>query len=98
MYYIAFGTILKSLRTDKGFSQPELGRLIGASKAVISKYENSLSYPPYDTLIKIANTFNVTTDYLLGVEKKKTINIDGLTDKQVDAIMTIALEYQRLNK
>jgi len=97
MYYIEFGLILKNTRKEKGLSQSELGKLIGTSKAVISKYENALSYPSYDMLIKMACTFKVSTDYLLGVEKKKTINIDGLTNKQIDSIITIATEYQKLN-
>jgi transcriptional regulator with XRE-family HTH domain len=97
MYYIGFGEILRDIRKEKGLSQSELGKLIGTSKAVISKYENSMSYPSYDVLIRIASTFKVSTDYLLGVEKKKTINSDGLTNKQIDSIITIATEYQKLN-
>ena len=97
MYFVDFGVILRNIRIEKGLSQSELGKIIGVSKAVISKYENSLSYPAYDVLIKMANTFKVSTDYLLGVEKKKTINIDGLTSRQIDSIIAIALEYQRLN-
>jgi Predicted transcriptional regulator len=97
MYYIQFGVILKSLRQEHNLSQSQLGTLIGTSKAVISKYENALSYPSYDVLIKLASTFNVSTDYLLGVEKKKTINIDGLSNGQIDSLIIIANEYKKLH-
>ena len=97
MYYVEFGVILKMIRKEKGLSQSRLGTLVGLSKAVISKYENSISYPPYNVLIRFANVFNVSTDYLLGVEKKKTLNIEGLTNKQIDSLITIAKEYQGLN-
>lgn|GEM_PF-4218100 len=53
--------------------------------------------PSYNILIRFAKIFKVSTDYLLGVEKKKTLNIEGLTNKQVDSLITIANEYQRLN-
>lgn len=98
MYYIEFGKILKTLRKDKGLSQSQLAIMIGTSKAVISKYENAISYPPYDMLIKLAHIFKVSTDCLLGVEKKKTINIDGLTNKQIDLLISMASEYRKLNE
>ena len=97
VYYVEFGVILKETRLEKGLSQSKLGTLVGLSKAVISKYENSVSYPPYNVLIRFARVFNVSTDYLLGVEKRKTLNIEGLTNKQIDSLITIAKEYQDLN-
>jgi transcriptional regulator with XRE-family HTH domain len=97
VYYVEFGEILKATRTEKGLSQTRLGALVGLSKAVISKYENAVSYPPYNVLIRFANVFKVSTDYLLGVEKTKTLNIEGLTNKQIDSLITIANEYQKLN-
>ena len=98
MYYVKFGAILKTMRKEKGLSQSQLGAMVGTSKAVVSKYENSQSYPGYDVLIKLANTFKVSTDYLLGVERKKTIDIDGLTNKQIDSLITVAGEYRKLNE
>jgi transcriptional regulator with XRE-family HTH domain len=98
VYYVEFGEILKSTRTEKGLSQTKLGELVGLSKAVISKYENAISYPPYNVLIRFASVFKVSTDYMLGVEKTKTLNIEGLTSKQIDSLITIASEYQKLNR
>jgi transcriptional regulator with XRE-family HTH domain len=97
VYYVEFGAILKATRLEKGLSQEKLGALVGLSKALISKYENAVSYPPYNVLIRFANVFNVSTDYLLGVEKKRTLNIEGLTNKQIDSLITVAKEYQELN-
>lgn len=97
MYYVKFGAILKEIRKEKGLSQSQLGAMVGVSKAVISKYENTQSYPGYDVLIRLANTFKVSTDYLLGVEEKKTIDIDGLTNKQIDSLIIVAGEYRKAN-
>jgi len=98
MYYVKFGVVLKTIRQEKSLSQSQLGAMIGVSKAVISKYENSQSYPGYDVLIRLANTFKVSTDYLLGVEKKKTIDIDGLSNRQIDTLVSVAEEYRKLNR
>jgi len=97
MYYVEFGKILRELRKEKGLSQSALGALIGSNKAVISKYENAMSYPSYDVLIKIARTFKVSTDYLLGVEKTNTLAIDGLTNQQISTLAAVADEYRKLN-
>ncbi len=88
---------MKKARKEKGLSQSELGSLIGTSKAVISKYENAASYPSYDVLIKLSSVFGLSTDYMLGVEEKKTLHIDGLTNRQIDLLISIANEYRSLN-
>ena len=98
MYYVEFGSTLKYLRQEKGITQAELGKLIGTTKAVISKYENSLSYPPYDTLIKISEVFKVSIDYLLGNEKSKTIDVSKLTDSQFMFVVGLVSEFEKANE
>lgn len=93
-----FGDILRKLRQTKNLTQKELGFYVGLSKAVISKYENGLGFPSFDTLIHIAKYFGVSTDYLLGVNKSKSIDVSGLTDAQTDTIYRIVLEFTKSNK
>ncbi|MDR2531953.1 MAG: helix-turn-helix domain-containing protein [Oscillospiraceae bacterium] len=97
MYYVEFGEILRAKRKESGLSQLKLATLAGLNRAVISKYENALSYPPYNVLIRFARVFKVSTDYLLGIEKAKTLNIEGLTAGQISSLKSIVNEYQRLN-
>jgi transcriptional regulator with XRE-family HTH domain len=85
----SLGNRLKSLRTKKGLTQLQVGNRIGVSKGVISSYELSNRTPPYDILIKLASLYNVSTDYLLGLENKRTVDISGLTDNQINTIMTL---------
>lgn len=93
-----FGTILKQLRQSHNLTQKELGLHIGLSKAVISKYENGMGYPTFDVLIIIADYFSVTTDYLLGVEKGKTVDVSSLTDTQIDTVRRVIAEFNQANK
>lgn len=93
-----FGSILKLLRKNHNLTQEELGTHIGLSKAVISKYENGIGYPTFDTLIHIAEYFAVTTDFLLGVEKSKTIDISSLDETQIEIIRRIITEFNKCNK
>lgn len=93
-----FGFNLKNLRKSHNLTQEEFGAKIGLSKAVVSKYENGLGFPTFDVLIQIADYFGVTTDFLLGVEKSKTIDVSSLTDTQVDTIHKIISEFNKANK
>lgn len=93
-----FGTILKQLRKSHNLTQQELGLHIGLSKAVISKYENGMGYPTFDILILIADYFSVTTDYLLGVEKGKTVDVSSLNDTQIDTVRRVIAEFNKSNK
>lgn len=98
MNYCDFGENLKKLRKSRNLTQKELGTKIGLSKAVVSKYENSMGYPTFDVLIRIAQYFGVTTDYLLGVAGSKTVDVSGLTDSQVDAVHQLIAEFAKANK
>ena len=91
-----FGTILKQLRNSKNLTQSELGQHIGLSKAVVSKYENGLGYPTFDVLIHFAKFFNVSTDYLLGIEHSRTIDASDLTEGQINTLFAIIDEYRKL--
>lgn len=93
-----FGFNLKNLRKSHNLTQEEFGAKVGLSKAVVSKYENGLGFPTFDALIQIAEYFGVTTDYLLGVEKSKNIDVSSLTDTQIDAIHKIISEFNKVNK
>lgn len=59
------------------------------TKSVISAYEKGIRMPSYDILVHIAEIFNVSTDYLLGLEKKNIIDLSGLTEREIDAIKTL---------
>ena len=97
VYIPEIGNKIRQLRTQRKLSQGALGSLLGVSKSVISAYENDVNSPPYDALIKIAQIFNVSTDYLLGMSKNKTINVDGLTNTQIEAVVMVVNELKKMN-
>lgn len=57
---------LKFLRSRKGITQQELADAVGVSRTAIAGYERLNKQPSFDLLIKMAEYFKVTTDYLLG--------------------------------
>lgn len=65
-----FGERLKRLRKDLDMTQGQLAEQIGVVPSAVGKYERlDSSYPSVDTLIKIADYFNVSLDYLLRGKK-----------------------------
>ena len=69
--------VLKQLRNNykngKKISQQKFAEHLGVSRSTVSMWEIGSSQPDNDTLIKIADFFGVTTDYLLGTKEKPSL-------------------------
>ena len=72
---IEFGQRLKSLRKQKNLTQKQLAELIGTQNSIISFYEVGDRIPSPEIIIKLSQTLHVTSDYLLGLEKKESVDI-----------------------
>lgn len=93
-----FGARLKELRTQSGLTQKQLGELIGVTKSVVSFYELRERTPSPEVLIKIASVFHVSSDYLLGIEKGKSIDITGLDAEDEQAVRVIVARFRAKNR
>ena len=62
-----FSQKLKDLRHDRGWEQKDLAQQLNVSKSTISAWEIGRNQPSYELLSQLANLFDVTTDYLLGL-------------------------------
>lgn len=89
-----FGSRLKELRTQAGMTQLQLAQRMGITKSVVSFYELQERTPSPDVLVKLAGIFRVSTDYLLGLDKRETIDVSGI-DKEDVAIMRALAESLR---
>lgn len=76
-------------------TQAQLSQKLGLTKSVISAYETGLRMPSYDILIHIARIFNVSTDFLLGVENKQEIDLSGLSQEEIDALLNLIRAMRR---
>jgi transcriptional regulator with XRE-family HTH domain len=83
---VNLGEKIRTLRNEQHITQTELSQRIGVSKAMISSYELEQRQPSYVILRKLAAHFGVTTDYLLGLEKSRTISVDGLDDAEITVV------------
>ncbi|QOR36293.1 helix-turn-helix transcriptional regulator [Clostridium sp. 'deep sea'] len=70
------GDRLRNLRKNISITQKDLAKILKISKGNISRYETGIREPDLDLLIKIADFFKVTTDYLLGLTNIKNCSVN----------------------
>ena len=99
-----FAVNLKNLRIEKGLNQTELAEKLFINKSMISSYEKGTRRPSLDILMQLTFIFNVSIDYMLGVQrnevedKQKSIDISGLNDNQIKIIENLIDEFRDCNK
>lgn len=91
------GENIMLLRKKKGLSQADLGKIIGTSGDVIGRYERSNLTPSIDVVTKIADTLEVSIDYLTGKSKiildkdmlDRMENISNLSEENKNYIISL---------
>jgi len=94
IHILNFGSKIRHLRKGLGLTQVQVAQRLHISKAMISSYETGIRLPSHDVLIKFATLYGVTTDYLLGFDRVKSVDVSGLEDKQVDLIVRMINELK----
>jgi len=66
------GEMIKKTRKKRGFSQEQLGNLIGVQKAWVSKLENNTTNVSIDTLLKVFTALNATINFTISLDEEQT--------------------------
>lgn len=90
-----FAERIRYLRQSKELNQVQLAEKLGVTKQSVSNWENDNIMPSVEMLVRIADFFHVTTDYLLAhdveePEFPKILDLTGLTDCQIEHVRLIA--------
>lgn len=83
------GENIKKLRIIKGLSQVQLAQIVGVTKQSVSNWENDNIQPSIDMLIKLADAFCVSTDFLLDRESERKLDSKNLNDTEIAHIQEI---------
>ncbi len=87
------GNRLRELREDRELKQNELADMLNVARNTISCYESNINEPSLDILVKIADIFNVSLDYLMcRTNEKYNLNLEKFENK--DFILKL---YEFLN-
>ncbi|RGX56920.1 MULTISPECIES: helix-turn-helix domain-containing protein [Anaerotruncus] len=89
-----FGYRLRALRKQKKLTQTQVASRLNLSKTTISGYENNTKTPSVDTLIQLSSLYGVSTDYLLGIENRPLLLIDGISERQQEILRTLLAEFR----
>lgn len=88
---------IKKLRVQKHLTQTELGKRIGVTTSTVASYESQDRLPSIAVLIRLAAEFNVSIEYLLGVNKNKTIDVSNLSTEQISVITSVIEQFEKDN-
>ncbi len=80
---------VKKLREQKGLSQAELARQLGITRSSVNAWEMGISVPSTQYIVDLAGVFDISTDYLLGVDSSSTVSVAGLTDSDILLVHSI---------
>lgn len=99
---------LRELRKENKYTQEEMAKKLGVTTSTYGFYEQGRIVPDTLKILELANMFNVTTDYLLGLSEdkkpiediterqKKAIRLtDQLTDEQFESILEMVLSFKK---
>ncbi len=97
-----FGLRLKQLREKYNLSQSQVAGKLGITRAAVSSYENNISLPSVTILLELALLYHVSTDYLLGLDNRTIVILEGLTPRQSAVVREItdmlAAEFKLANR
>ncbi|MEQ2871172.1 helix-turn-helix transcriptional regulator [Ligilactobacillus ruminis] len=82
------GQRIRDLRKQKRMSQTELAKSAGVSQTTVTAWETGKAEPSSSAVARLADIFNVTTDYLLGRPNKQETKKDDVELSDDDVIMT----------
>lgn len=92
-----FSERIKDLRTQQNLNQATFAKLIGTNQSTLSAYESGDRMPPYEILVSIAKSFDVSIDWLCGLSDKKNITPSITTYTDLIRIMLTLDEIKGLS-
>lgn len=89
---------MRCLREHYGLTQTQLAERLGVTKSAVNAWETGTNSPSLTYIIKLAQIYGVSTDYLLGVNERLTVDITNLDELQKQAVTLMIRLFKRDNK
>lgn len=88
---------IKALRESNGMTQADLARKLSITRSSVNAWELGISVPSTQYIVELAQTFHVSTDYLLGTDNFATLPVDGLTEEDKKVVYDLILHLKKKN-
>ena len=86
---VEFSQRLKQLRKDKHLTQAQVAKRIGVTASMVSSYETDIRLPSYEAMVRIADVFGVTVDYLLCRQPRRFLDISELNEEEAAVVCSM---------
>lgn len=83
---VDFSQRLRQLRNDKHLTQAQVAERVGVTASMVSSYETDIRLPSFEVMIRLADLFGVTVDYLLCRQNKRFVDISALSDEEASIV------------
>ena len=88
---------IKALREQAELTQSDLAKQLGITRSSVNAWEIGISVPSTQYIVELAQTFGVSTDYLLCVESTATISVSGLDEDDLRLVSMLVNHLKQKN-
>ena len=92
------GSRLKELRKKFNLTQEQVAVKLDLTKSSVYSYENNIRRPPNDVIKQFCLLYNVSADFLMGINNREYICVDGMTESQKEALNIFLTEFGIIHK
>ncbi len=89
---------IRTLRESAGFSQAQLAKKLDVTRSSVNAWEMGLSAPTIQYVAAMSRLFHVSADYLLGIENKLSIFLDGYSSEEKEVIYSLVRYFDSQRK
>ena len=89
---------VKILRERKNLTQADLAKRLNITRSSVNAWEMGVSIPSTQYITELALLFGVSSDFLLGIETSSTINVSGLSEKEVGILVELVNNFKENKK
>ncbi len=89
---------IKGLREEKGLTQSQLAKSLGLTRSCVNAWEMGISVPSTQGIVELASIFDVSTDYLLGVDRTASLSVQGLREEDVHLVYDLICHLRKKNQ
>ncbi len=85
---------IRMLREKRGMTQTELAKQLGITRSGVNAWEMGISVPSTPYVVELSLFFGVSSDYLLDINKSATVSVEGLTEREISAVLEVIECYR----
>lgn len=89
---------IKELRLKSGLSQAELARRLQVTRSSVNAWEMGLNIPTTQYIVELSKLFNVSSDYILGLDNNMKLDVSNLNNEELNIIYNLLMYFESNKK